>query len=274
MGTFVEKLLRAGRANGSLLCVGLDPDPDLIPSGVALDDFNRAIIDATKDLVCAFKPNLAFYEQYGMEGLNALESTLAAIPDDVPVIGDAKRGDLGNTAAAYAKALFETWGFDAATVNPYLGRDSLEPFLDYDRKGIFVLCRTSNPGSADLQSLNTLDNMGDALPLYQRVALMADSLNSRGNVGLVVGATQPHELKWVRECCPTMPLLIPGIGAQGGDVATAVRNGVDDRGEMAVINSSRAITYASSGRDFAEAARAAAVRARDLMRDAGPQGQL
>ncbi len=274
MDTFIEKLRRAGRANDSLLCVGLDPDPDLIPSGVALDVFNRSIIDATKDLVCAFKPNLAFYEQYGIEGLKALDSTMAAIPDEIPVIGDAKRGDLGNTAAAYAKALFETWEFDAATVNPYLGRDSIEPFLEYNWKGVFVLCRTSNPGSADLQSLNMLDNKGDTLPLYQRVALMADSLNSRANVGLVVGATQPQELKWVRERCPTMPLLIPGIGAQGGDVATTVRNGVDASGEMAVINSSRAITYASGGGDFAEAARAAAIRARDLMRDARPQTQM
>ena len=189
-------------------------------------------------------------------------------PPGIPVIADAKRGDLGNTSRAYAKALFETWGFDAATVNPYLGGDSLEPFLDYGEKGVFILCRTSNPGSSDLQSLLTtttaLDG-GAPMPLYQRVALMALEWNGRGNAGLVVGATQPDELRWVREHCPSMPLLIPGVGAQGGDLAAAVRGGVDANGELAIINSSREILYAfrdDSAGGFAEAARRAAVRAR------------
>ncbi len=276
VAAFIDKLRRAARANDSLLCIGLDPDPDRLPEGVSTADFNRAIIEATSDLVCAYKPNIAFYEQSGIDGLRALEATVAAVPAGIPVIADAKRGDIGNTARAYAKALFETWGFDAATVNPYLGGDSLEPFLDYGEKGVFILCRTSNPGSSDLQSLLTttpaLDG-GAPMPLYQRVALMAQEWSTRGNVGLVVGATQPDELRWVREHCPSMPLLIPGVGAQGGDLAAAVRGGVDANGELAIINSSREILYAfreDSAGGFADAARRAAVRARGYMREALP----
>ena len=274
VAAFIDKLRRAARANDSLLCIGLDPDPERLPEGVSISDFNRAVIEATSDLVCAYKPNIAFYEQFGLDGLRALEATVAAIPAGIPVIIDAKRGDMANTARAYARALFDTWGFDAATVNPYLGRDSLEPFLDYGDKGIFILCRTSNPGSSDLQALLTMASPGGAsMPLYERVALMALECNTRGNVGLLVGATQPDELRWVRGRCPSMPLLIPGVGAQGGDLAGAVRGGVDANGELAIINSSREILYAfreDGAGGFAEAARRTAVRDRDRMREALP----
>jgi len=256
---FLEKLLQAARSNRSLLCIGLDPDPELMPK-VDVFQFNRAIIDATSDLVCAYKPNLAFYEALGIEGLKALERTVAYIPKGIPIIGDAKRGDIGSTARAYARALFETLGFDAATVNPYLGYDSLEPFIEYKEKGVFILCRTSNVGSADFQDLTLTETSG---PLFELVAQRAREWNLYGNLGLVVGATYPEELRRVRHICPEMPLLIPGIGAQGGDLASAVRYGVDAKGEKAIISSSRQILYASRGEDFAAAAREAALDLRD-----------
>jgi len=256
---FLEKLLRAARSNRSLLCIGLDPDPELMPK-VDVFQFNRAIIDATSDLVCAYKPNLAFYEALGIEGLKALERTVAYIPKGIPIIGDAKRGDIGSTARAYARALFETLGFDAATVNPYLGYDSLEPFMEYKGKGVFILCRTSNVGSADFQALPVSQT---GTPLFEIVAQRAREWNLYGNLGLVVGATYPEELRRVRQICPEMPLLIPGIGAQGGDLASAVRYGVDAKGEKAIISSSRQIIYASRGEDFAAAAREAALNLRD-----------
>ncbi len=263
---FLEKLLNAARTNRSLLCIGLDPDPELMPWG-DVAEFNRAIIDATLDLVCAYKPNLAFYEVLGVDGLKALEKTVDYIPADIPVIGDAKRGDIGSTARAYARALFETLGFDAATVNPYLGYDSLEPFIEYREKGVFILCRTSNAGSAHFQDLLLCEKSAKAgegeKPLFEVVAQRAREWNTFGNVGLVVGATYPEELRRVRQLCPRMPLLIPGIGAQGGDLASAVRYGVDDQGEKAIISSSRQIIYASKGKDFAEAARGAALKLRD-----------
>ncbi len=268
----MEKLLKAARTNESLLCVGLDPDPELMPAGMGVLEFNRAIVDATSDLVCAYKPNLAFYEALGTEGLSALERTVNYIPDAIPVIGDAKRGDIGSTARAYARALFETLGFDAATVNPYLGYDSLEPFIEYREKGVFILCRTSNAGSVDFQDLvlsgKSAGVEGGERPLFEVVALRAREWNAPGNVGLVVGATYPEELRRVRQLCPEMPLLIPGIGAQGGDPASAVRYGVDARGERAIISSSRQIIYAylsegGKGGDFAAAARGAALKLRD-----------
>jgi orotidine-5'-phosphate decarboxylase len=269
---FLEKLLKAARTNESLLCIGLDPDPEMMPAGMGVLEFNRAIVDATSDLVCAYKPNLAFYEALGTEGLTALEKTVTHIPDAIPVIGDAKRGDIGSTARAYARALFETLGFDAATVNPYLGYDSLEPFIEYRGKGVFVLCRTSNAGSVDFQDLvlsgKSAEGGEGERPLFEVVALMAREWNALGNVGLVVGATYPEELRRVRQLCPEMPLLIPGIGAQGGDPASAVRYGVDARGEKAIISSSRQIIYAyrgegEKGGDFAQAARGAALTLRD-----------
>jgi orotidine-5'-phosphate decarboxylase len=246
---FIDKLLNASRKNKSLLCIGLDPDPELIP-GVDLLQFNKAIIDATRDLICAYKPNLAFYEALGIEGLTILDRTIEYIPGDIPIIGDAKRGDIGNTAKAYARALFSVFAFDAATVNPYLGFDSIEPFISYQDKGIFILCRTSNPGASDFQNLCT-----DGSPLYEVVAQRAREWNVHANIGLVVGATYPEELRRVRSICPEMCLLIPGIGAQGGDLASAVKYGVDARGEKAIIAVSRQVLYASKEKDFAQAAR-------------------
>ena len=246
---FTDKLLNISRKNKSLLCIGLDPDPELMP-GVDVLQFNKAIIEATCDLVCAYKPNLAFYEALGTEGLTILQKTITYIPGDIPVIGDAKRGDIGNTAQAYARALFSVFGFDAATVNPYLGFDSIEPFISYQDKGVFILCRTSNRGALDFQNLYT-----DGQPLYEVVARKAKEWNIYGNIGLVVGATYPEDLKKVRSICPEMPLLIPGIGTQGGDLASAVGYGVDARGEKAIINVSRQILYASKEKDFAQAAR-------------------
>jgi len=257
---FTDKLRQAVQRNQSLVCVGLDPDPALMPVPEVFD-FNRAIIDATADLVCAYKPNLAFYEALGVEGLRALEKTIDHVPHGIPVIGDAKRGDIGNTARAYARALFETFGFDAATVNPYLGHDSVEPFLEYSDRMVFLLCRTSNAGAADFQSLAlwSPDLECRQQPLFRAVAAKALEWNSgHGNVGLVVGATDPQDLADVRALCPDMLLLVPGIGAQGGDLELAVRHGVDASGRGAIFNSSRQVIYASEGSDFAEAARRAA----------------
>ncbi len=250
---FFEKLNRAVVQNKSLLCVGLDPDPTLMPDNVAIFEFNQAIIDATSDLVCAYKPNIAFYEALGNEGLDALKQTVKYIPDDIPVIVDAKRGDIGSTAKAYATTLFDNFNFDAATVNPYLGFDSIEPFIQYQDKGVFILCRTSNPGSADFQSLHCRIGKSSR-SLFEIVALKASQWNTNGNIGLVVGATYPEELRSIRQSHPDIPLLIPGIGAQGGDLALAVRYGVDAQGRGIIINSSRQIIYASSGKDFHAAA--------------------
>jgi orotidine-5'-phosphate decarboxylase len=260
---FFDKLERAARRNGSLLCVGLDPDPAQMPlPDVAA--FNRAIIEATAELVCAYKPNLAFYEALGERGLAALRDTLAAIPPDIPVIADGKRNDIGNTARAYARALFDELGVDAATVNPYLGGDAVEPFLEREEKAVFVLCRTSNPGARDLQDLSvSAPDGGEARPLFEVVAEMARRWNSRGNVGLVVGATYPEELGRVRRLCPEMTFLVPGVGAQGGDVAAVMRNGLDRDGRGLIINVSRQVLYASREKDFAVAAAGAARRLRD-----------
>ncbi len=256
---FIDKLLSAGRRNSSLLCIGLDPDPKRIPTGISIADFNREIIEHTSDLVCAYKPNFAFYEALGIEGLTILQKTIEYIPDDIPVIGDAKRGDIGNTAKAYAEALFTTFGCDAATVNPYLGFDSIEPFTSYEDKGVFILCRTSNRGATDFQDLTDIDGK----PLYETVARKSSEWNLNGNIGLVVGATYPRELETIRKICPDMPLLIPGVGAQGGDLELAIKNGADTRGEKAVINVSRQILYASNGADFVAAARDAALELRE-----------
>ncbi len=258
--TFIEKLLNAAEKNNSLVCVGLDPVQAQMPEGIGVLEFNKAIIDATAGLVCAYKPNFAFYESLGAGGFEILKATIDYIPDDIPVIGDAKRGDIGNTALAYARAIFNELGCDAATVNPYLGYDSIKPFTQYKDKGVFILCRTSNTGSADFQSLR----LGDSgSTLFETVAQKAEGWNENGNVGLVVGATSPEELKLIRRQHPGMPLLIPGIGAQGGDLEKAVRYGIDANDEKAIINSSRQIIYASKGRGFATAAAEAATRLRD-----------
>ena len=196
--------------------------------------------------------------------MRALEQTVAYVRQAAPhalIIGDGKRGDIGSTAIAYARAMFQVWGFDAITVNPYLGHDSLEPFLDYQERGVFVVCRSSNPGSGDFQDLPVAQHSAQ-VQLYQRVAMASLEWNARGNVGLVVGATHADELRWIREMCPDMPLLIPGVGAQGGDLEAAVRWGTDARGRLAIINSSRGIIYASRGVDFPSAARGEAARLR------------
>ncbi len=259
---FIEKLKNACHQNRSLVCIGLDPDPKMMPEGMGIFEFNKAIIDATADLVCAYKPNFAFYEAFGNDGLDALRRTARHIPDNIPVIGDAKRGDIGNTAKAYAKAIFSDFNFDATTVSPYLGYDSVEPFIEYHDRGIFILCRTSNAGAADFQSL-LCEADGGRLPLFEIVARKVSQWNTHGNLGLVVGATYPEELKIIRQSYPEMPLLIPGIGAQGGELALTVRYGVDSQRQKTIINSSRQIIYASRGKDFAQAARRAAAELRD-----------
>jgi orotidine-5'-phosphate decarboxylase len=261
---FAEKLARASRKNRSLLCIGLDPDPALMPEGLGVFYFNRAIVEATAELVCAYKPNMAFYEAFGADGLTALKMTRECIPADIPVIIDAKRGDIGNTARAYARALFDEFGFDAATVSPYLGFDSLEPFVERRDKGIFVLCRTSNAGAMDFQSLPCRTADGEKM-LFEVVAEKAASWNRYGNVGLVVGATYPEELKLIRQRYPDMLLLIPGVGAQGGELSLAVSCGADSGRRRTIINSSRQIIYASRGPDFAAAARTAAMEMRQWM---------
>ena len=265
---FIDKLLAAYRGNNSLLCIGLDPDPERMPIA-DIFSFNKAVVDATADLVCAYKPNLAFYEALGIEALKALHRTVEYIPEGIPVIGDAKRGDIGNTSQANAKALFDIYGFDAVTVSPYLGYDSIEPFLEYEERGSFILCKTSNPGSFDFQALkvqrDTIDagDVAEGGALYREVALKAREWNTSGNIGLVVGATYPRELQEIRELCPDIPILVPGIGPQGGELEAAVRAGVDERGELALIASSRQVLYASREADFVEAIRREAVKLRE-----------
>ncbi len=275
MARFVDRLLECSRQKNSLLCVGLDVDPGRIPEPLRgrsdwVYEFNRGIIEATSDLVCAYKPNLGFYEALGLSGLEALERTLKAMPSDVLVVGDAKRGDIGHTAQAYARSLFDGFGFDAVTVNPYLGRDSVEPFLAREDRGVFLLCKTSNPGSGDFQDLVCAAPEG-SLPLYQVVALRARQWNSRGNLGLVVGATYPQQLAEVRRLAPELPLLIPGVGAQAGDLERTVVDGTDAAGERALINSSRQVIFASPGADWREAARRAASELRDAINGYRPR---
>jgi len=255
MSGFTDRLERASEAAKSLVCVGLDPDPARMPVS-SVFEFNRAIVDATAGLVCAYKPNLAFYEALGLPGLQDLEKTVAHIRSAAPgaiIIGDAKRGDIGPSAQAYAKALFEVWGFDAVTINAWGGRDTVSPFLEDESKGVFVWCRGSNPGSADFQDAQIVTEAGK-MPLYRNMALACREWDTKGNLGLVAGATVPEQLREIRAACPAMPLLIPGVGAQGGDLGAAARDGTDSRGRAALINSSRGIIYASSGSDFAQAA--------------------
>lgn len=262
---FLEKLLAAERQNHSLLCVGLDPEPERLPDELralpvkrAVVQFCRALIEATTPYVSAFKPNLAFFEVLGPPGMAALQEIVQAVPAHIPVIADAKRGDIGNTASRYAAAIFETYGCDAVTVNPYPGYDAVTPFLAYRDRGVFLLCRTSNPGARDLQDLPVQGADGQIGPLYEVVARLVQSWNEAGNCGLVVGATSPQELGVVRALCPTLPLLVPGIGAQGGDLVASVPRAVDVHGERAIISVSRAIIYAAGGPDYAAAAARAA----------------
>lgn len=258
MPTYFHRLADAVQRNNSRLCVGLDPDPALmaVPDVV---EFNRAIIEATADIVCAYKPNLAFYEAMGRAGLDALVATLEIIPPELPVIADAKRGDIGNSSASYARAIFERLGFDAVTVSPYLGRDSIQPFLEYDDRGVYVLCRTSNPSAGDFQDLEVV-RAGEREPLYQAVARAASGWGA--NVGLVVGATFPAEAHRVREICPQTPFLVPGVGTQGGALPSAVR-AVAGPGDF-IVNVSRQVLYTSRDPEgYPEVARRVAIAYRD-----------
>jgi len=265
--TFMQSLRSAWQRNDSLVCVGLDPEPARFPACFVGDDdavfgFCRAIVDATADLVCAFKPQIAHFAALGAEdALTRLIAHVHATHPGVPVILDAKRGDIGSTAKNYAIEAFDRYGADAVTVNPYLGGDSLAPFLDRADKGVVILCRTSNPGAADLQDL-----LVDGRPLYQHVAAKAArEWNANGNCLLVTGATWPEQLGDVRAIVGAMPLLVPGVGAQGGDVEAVVRNGRDAEGAGLLVSSSRAILYAGDGTDFADAARAATQSLRDAI---------
>ena len=278
MGVFADKLAAVARRNRSLLCVGLDVDPALAPPSLVgrdgwVERFALGVVEATRDLVCAYKPNLAFFEALGLDGYHGLRRVLDGLPKDVPTIGDAKRGDVGSTAVAYARALFDVWGFDAATVNPYLGWDALEPFVAYRERGVLVLCKTSNPGSGDLQDLETAVG-GATTPLYELVARRAVDQDHHGNLGLVVGATYPAQLARVRSLAPRLPILVPGVGAQQGDLEASVRAGLDAEGGGIVVNASRGVLYASSGEDWQAAARAAALELRGRLQAAvGARGE-
>jgi len=276
MSAFITQLERCWDGNDSLVCVGLDPEIERFPAHIAASaspifQFNKAIIDATADLVCAYKPQFAHYAAYEAE--DQLERTIDYIHRNypgIPVILDSKRGDVGNTAERYAIEGFERYHADAVTVNPYLGGDALEPFLKYEDKGVIVLCRTSNPGAVDLQDVEV-----GGRRLFHIVAdLAANRWNSRGNCLLVVGATYPRELAEVREIVGKMPFLVPGVGAQGGDVAQVVQNGQTAAGSGLIISSSRGILYASSGEDFATAARAATEKLRnEINANRAPHGR-
>ncbi|CAB3777357.1 orotidine-5'-phosphate decarboxylase [Pararobbsia alpina] len=265
--SFTQSLVSAWAHTNSLLCVGLDPEPKRFPAGLknrpeAIFDFCRAIVDATAPYACSFKPQIAYFASNRAE--DALEQLIAHIHEQhpgIPVILDAKRGDIGSTAEQYARESFERYRADAVTVNPYMGFDSIEPYLAHQGKGVIVLCRTSNPGGSDLQFLET-----GGRPLYQQVArLAADKWNASGELSLVVGATFPAEIAEVRAIVGEMPLLIPGVGAQGGDVAATVGAGRTANGTGMMINSSRAILYAGDGEDFAEQASRAAAATRDAI---------
>jgi orotidine-5'-phosphate decarboxylase len=260
--TFQDKLRATAARNRSLLCVGLDPDQALLPACVRDRDnptlhFLKQVIDATADLVCAYKPNFAFFGALGERGWPTLKATLEHIPPSVPVLLDAKVGDIGNTAEQYARMFFAVLGADALTVNPYMGHDAVAPFLAYPDKGVFLLCLTSNQGAEDFAQQQLADG-----PLYLRVARKAVEWNAAGNCGLVVGATQPGAFSQLRQLAPDLPFLVPGVGAQGGDLEAVVRSGADGRGGGLLVNASRAVLYASAGADFAEAARRAAQRLR------------
>ena len=289
---FNDKLLEASRKNKSWLCVGIDPDPNKIPDFLgegyeAILEFNRAVIESTSDLVCAYKPNSAFYETFGPDGMRVLFETIRLVPEHIPVILDFKRGDIGNTAAMYARSAFEYYGVDAVTVSPYLGKDSIEPFIRYKDKGIIILCVTSNPSSFDIQKqLMIIDNPPSpdnkapqekaeseaefwghsTINIYTRVARLAKEWNVNDNIGLVIGATSPGELERLRaEVGDDMPFLIPGVGSQGGDLEKAVAAGSNSSGEMAIINVSRGILYAGNDDRFKEDIRKKAEYYRDAI---------
>jgi orotidine-5'-phosphate decarboxylase len=275
--SFLDRLDAAARTNGSWLCIGLDPDPKLAPADLARGDaadwvprFVGGIVEATRDLVCCYKPNVAFFEALGMAGQQALRSVLALLPRDVPVLLDAKRGDTPHTMAAYARAIFDDLGADAVTVSPYLGRDALEPFLERPERGVFVLCKTSNPGAGEIQDL-----LVDGEPLSLRVARLALEWDRHGTVGLVVGATYPGDVAAVRRVAPRAPILLPGVGAQAGDLEAAVQAATGTPGARVLVNASRTILYAAREGDWQAAARGEAERLRRAINAAGaapPEG--
>jgi orotidine-5'-phosphate decarboxylase len=272
---FTDMLLAAERQNRSTLCVGLDPEPGRFPVGMRHDPeaiyaFCAAIVEATADLAMAFKPQIAYFAAHRAEAqLERLMARIRAVAPQVPIILDAKRGDIGSTAEQYAKEAFERYGADAVTLSPFMGWDSVEPYLRYSGKGVYLLCRTSNPGGDDLQNQRLASVEGQPL-LYEHVARLAQGpWNPNGQVGLVVGATYPAEIARVREIAPTVPLLIPGVGAQGGDARATMAAGWRGQGDhtsgLVSVNSSRAILYASAGPDFAEAARRVADQTRQTL---------
>ncbi len=276
--TFIDMLSAAERQNGSMLCVGLDPEPARFPDALKGDaskiyDFCAAIVEATADLVIAWKPQIAYFAAHRAEDqLEKLMAHMRHVSPKVPVILDAKRGDIGSTAEQYAKEAFERYGADAVTLSPFMGFDSIQPYLKYQGKGAFLLCRTSNPGGDDLQAQRLASVPGEPL-LYEHIARLAQGpWNTNGQLGLVVGATYPAEIERVRAVAPTVPLLIPGVGAQGGDAVATVKAGWRASGGETtapiVVSSSRAILYASAGPDHATAARREALRTRDLLQAA------
>ena len=271
--SFIQQLQHAQTHNDSMLCVGLDPEPAKLPGAWKgepgrIHDFCAAVVDATKDLVCAFKPQIAYFAAHRAEDqLERLMAHIKRVAPQVPVILDAKRGDIGSTAEQYAREAFERYQADAVTLSPFMGFDTIEPFLRYPGKGVILLCRTSNPGGSDLQNQRLSDVPGQPR-LYEHVAAQAQGpWNTNGQIGLVVGATFPQEIARVRELAPTLPLLIPGVGAQGGDAAATVKAGLRRAADGTVtgpiiVNSSRAVLYASGGDDFASAARRVALATR------------
>ena len=277
--TFIDTLRTATTQNQSMLCVGLDPEPSRFPAHLKGDaskiyDFCAAIVDATADLVCSFKPQIAYFAAYRAEDqLERLMEHMRRTAPQVPVILDAKRGDIGSTAEQYAVEAFERYGADAVTLSPFMGFDSVLPYLKHEGKGAFLLCRTSNPGGDDFQNQRLASVAGQPL-LYEHIAGLAQGpWNVGGQLGLVVGATYPREIARVRELAPTLPLLIPGVGAQGGDAAATVQAGWRAGGDGAttgpiIVNSSRAILYAGGGADFAQAARTAALATRQALNEA------
>jgi len=276
--TFLDMLKRAERQNNSMLCVGLDPEPAQFPDRIKGDankiyDFCAAIVDATADLAMAFKPQIAYFAAHRAEGqLERLMAHMRRVAPHVPIILDAKRGDIGSTAEQYAIEAFERYGADAVTLSPFMGWDSVAPYLKYHGKGAFLLCRTSNPGGDDLQNQRLASVEGQPL-LYEHIAKLAQGpWNLNGQLGLVVGATYPAEIERVRELAPTVPLLIPGVGAQGGDAVATVKAGLREADGHTtgpiIVSSSRAILYASKGDDFAEAARRVALQTRETLQAA------
>jgi orotidine-5'-phosphate decarboxylase len=264
--TFNDKLLSAQQANNSYLCIGLDPDPELM-AHPHVPSFLQEIVDATSDLVCAYKPNLAFFEAMGLEGMQVMLESLRSVPKHIPIIADAKRGDIGNTARFYARAIFDVYNFDAMTVNPYGGRESVQPFIDHADKGVFVWCRSSGPGAEDVQDLI----LSEDRTVYESIAAQARHWNTHGNVGLVMGATWPEQLDHVRGTCPDMQILVPGVGSQEGDLEASVQSAMDARGGGFLINVSRSVLYVSKGDSYAKDARKVAQKLRgriNLMREA------